>query len=130
MDHQQHEPTQRELAEKAQSLKEASQTSGTFKADDDRAPEIRALGCAEPSAIRERRDFTEPPPDRFLPARQVLERYSVSDMTLFRWLRSPQMKFPRPVYFGRLRFWRERDLTSWERSRPTIGQSKPKLETV
>jgi predicted DNA-binding transcriptional regulator AlpA len=55
--------------------------------------------------------------DRFLPARQVWSRYGVCDMTLHRWVRDERMNFPRPIYFGRLRFWKLADLESWERSR-------------
>jgi predicted DNA-binding transcriptional regulator AlpA len=56
-----------------------------------------------------------PAGDNFLPARAVWERYGVSDMTLWRWLRDPSMAFPQPTYFGRLRFWRIGDLERWER---------------
>ena len=51
----------------------------------------------------------------FLGATQVRRRYGdMSDMTLWRWLNNPEMGFPRPYYFGRLRFWRRSDLEAWE----------------
>jgi hypothetical protein len=57
-------------------------------------------------------------PQVFLTSTQVRVRYgSISDMALWRWLRDPQMNFPRPAYFGRLRFWRLNDLEEWERDR-------------
>lgn len=37
----------------------------------------------------------------------------VSDMTLWRWLGSPEMDFPRPIYIGRRRYWREADVIAW-----------------
>jgi predicted DNA-binding transcriptional regulator AlpA len=63
-----------------------------------------------------------PQEDAYLPARRVWERYGVCDMTLHRWLRDPRMEFPRPVYFGRLRFWRISELIAWEMAR--AGESK------
>lgn len=50
----------------------------------------------------------------FLPARHVRERYKVSDMTIWRWLRDEQMAFPQPLYLGRQRYWRIADIESWE----------------
>ncbi len=56
--------------------------------------------------------------DRFLPARAVWERYDVTSMSIWRWLRDPAMGFPRPVLFGRLRYWKLSELLAWEASRP------------
>lgn len=55
--------------------------------------------------------------DVFLPARKVWERYGVTDMTIYRWLRDERMAFPQPVYLGRFRYWKLTDLVSWERTR-------------
>jgi predicted DNA-binding transcriptional regulator AlpA len=57
----------------------------------------------------------------YLPARAVWERYSVSSMTLYRWLASAGMGFPPPIYLGRFRYWRLADLHAWEASRPSIS---------
>jgi predicted DNA-binding transcriptional regulator AlpA len=54
--------------------------------------------------------------EHYLPARQVWERYGVTDMTLHRWVRSQQMNFPKPVYIGRYRYWRLSELEAWERA--------------
>ena len=54
--------------------------------------------------------------DGWLPARRVWERYGVTDMTLWRWLRNERIGFPQPTYFGRFRYWRLRDLLAWERA--------------
>jgi predicted DNA-binding transcriptional regulator AlpA len=56
---------------------------------------------------------------QFLPARQVWERYGVTSMTLWRWLKSTDLKFPKPMHIGRLRYWRVSDLVEWERSTST-----------
>jgi hypothetical protein len=54
--------------------------------------------------------------DRFLSARQLRARYGdVTAMTIHRWLHDAELGFPRPKYFGRLRFWHERDLIALER---------------
>ncbi len=50
----------------------------------------------------------------FLPARAVWERYGVSQMSLWRWLRDPDLSFPKPVYLGRYRYWRIAELEAWE----------------
>jgi predicted DNA-binding transcriptional regulator AlpA len=52
--------------------------------------------------------------DQFLPARQVWERYGVTSMTLWRWLKDDDLKFPHPMRIGRLRYWRVSDLVQWE----------------
>jgi len=53
----------------------------------------------------------------FLPAPKVRERYSVSDMSLWRWLNDPDLAFPKPIYIRGRRFWRISDLEAWEISR-------------
>ena len=52
-----------------------------------------------------------------LPARRVLERYSVVDRTLDRWLANPKLDFPRPLIVNSRRYFRMRELEAWERSR-------------
>ncbi|TIM15501.1 MAG: DNA-binding protein [Mesorhizobium sp.] len=47
----------------------------------------------------------------------VAERYSVSLMTLWRWLKAGS-GFPRPVYIGRNRYWRLTELEAWDQSLP------------
>lgn len=59
--------------------------------------------------------------DVFLPARRVLERYSVSDMSVWRWMHDPAVGFPRPLYIGRRRFWLLSTLVEWERARAAAG---------
>jgi predicted DNA-binding transcriptional regulator AlpA len=55
--------------------------------------------------------------EQFLPARQVWERYGVTSMSLWRWLKDADLKFPQPMRIGRLRYWRLNDLVAWEKSR-------------
>ncbi len=37
----------------------------------------------------------------------------VSDMTVWRWLHNPALNFPRPVYIGSRRYWREAEIVNW-----------------
>ena len=54
----------------------------------------------------------------YLTSAKVMRRYGdITDMTLWRWLQDPKMRFPQPVYLGRLRYWKLRDLQKWERAR-------------
>lgn len=57
----------------------------------------------------------------FLPARHVLDRYRISQMTLWRWVADDSMGFPKPVYLGRYRYWRIADIEAWEASQETRG---------
>lgn len=41
----------------------------------------------------------------------------ISDMTLYRYLRRPELQFPQPVYIASRRFWREAEVIAWIRSR-------------
>jgi predicted DNA-binding transcriptional regulator AlpA len=51
------------------------------------------------------------------PARDVLTRYGISDMTLWRWLKDSKLGFPRPVVINRRRYFYEAELIAWERAR-------------
>ena len=51
----------------------------------------------------------------YLTAAQLMARYGVSHMWLVR--RMAKDGFPKPNYFGRLRFWRRAEIEQWERSK-------------
>ena len=53
----------------------------------------------------------------YRPAKQVCERYGVSDRTLDRWLADPEMEFPRPLVINNRRYFSDPELTAWERGR-------------
>jgi len=55
--------------------------------------------------------------DIYLSAPQVLQRYNISDMTLWRWLQDDELDFPKPMTIRRRRFFREAELVEWERLR-------------
>lgn len=37
----------------------------------------------------------------------------VSDMTLWRWLNDAELAFPKPIYIGRRRYWKEAEILTW-----------------
>ena len=61
---------------------------------------------------------------KYYPARRVWERYDISDMTLYRWINSERMKFPKPVYLRRLRHWNISDLKEWRLQRISDSQKR------
>jgi predicted DNA-binding transcriptional regulator AlpA len=53
----------------------------------------------------------------YLTGPQVCARYSISDMSLWRWLADKDIGFPRPAMRVReRRYWLESDLVAWERA--------------
>lgn len=57
-------------------------------------------------------------PHRRIPAVAVRSLCgAITDMTLHRWLNNPELNFPRPIYIGRRRYWRESEIIEWLESR-------------
>lgn len=54
---------------------------------------------------------------KYLPAAAVLQRYQISEMTLWRMLRDPELAFPQPILLKRRRLFDEEKLVAWERTR-------------
>ena len=50
---------------------------------------------------------------KLIPATKLLEWLAISDMTLWRWLNDPAMKFTEPIYINRRRYWREGQIVDW-----------------
>lgn len=50
----------------------------------------------------------------YLTAAAVKERYKISEMTLWRWLRDEELKFPKPMIINRRKFFNEADLVAWD----------------
>lgn len=69
-----------------------------------------------------RRSAPVPPGAIYISAPQVCDRYGgVSHMWLERKLKNDR-NFPRPKYFGRLRFWKIDELEAYERNAAAAGQ--------
>ena len=52
--------------------------------------------------------------DRYLPTREVLRRYGITETSLARWLADETLTFPRPTYFSRRRYWKLAEIIEWE----------------
>jgi predicted DNA-binding transcriptional regulator AlpA len=62
---------------------------------------------------------------RFLSGPQVCHRYAITDVSLWRWLRDPELNFPQPTLRIRdRRYWLEDDLIAWERSMVPHGDKR------
>ncbi len=58
-------------------------------------------------------------PNRRIPASEVRELCGdVSDMTIHRWLNRTDLNFPKPIYIGRRRYWKEADVLAWLEAQP------------
>ncbi|TGN58591.1 hypothetical protein E4L95_12330 [Paracoccus liaowanqingii] len=63
-------------------------------------------------------------PHRRIPALTVCDLCGgISDMTLWRWLNDTTLGFPRPIYIGRRRYWREADVLTWLESRQEVSHA-------
>lgn len=83
-------------------------------------PDLRASTVPPPKPPVPPMTRPRPPPAgrQYLPARLTWERYNVSCMTLNRWIASGSMGFPKPIYFGRFRYFDLAELEEWERRSP------------
>ena len=55
--------------------------------------------------------------DSFLTSRQVMERYKISEVTLYRWERNERLNFPKPTVIFRRKLYSEQAIVEWERKR-------------
>lgn len=51
---------------------------------------------------------------KYAPSKVVRERYGVSDMSLWRWVRDKKMGFPQPIIINRRKFWDFDDLDAFD----------------
>jgi predicted DNA-binding transcriptional regulator AlpA len=52
--------------------------------------------------------------EKRIPAATVRELCGgISDMSLWRWLDSPTMNFPKPIRVQRRRYWKEAEVIAW-----------------
>jgi hypothetical protein len=63
---------------------------------------------------------TQPQPvittGRKLPTRLVCDRYDVSDRTVARWERDPELNFPKALVINGRKYFSEDELTAWDRA--------------
>jgi predicted DNA-binding transcriptional regulator AlpA len=53
---------------------------------------------------------------QLLPTRMVCKRYGVSDRTISRWERDPDLRFPQPVTINKRKYYDASALTVFDRS--------------
>lgn len=63
---------------------------------------------------------------RYVSRRELRALFPVSDMTIWRWMRDPEVAFPRPTKLGRngRNFWWLPEILEWERRRTTGSSVK------
>lgn len=54
---------------------------------------------------------------KYMTASEVCQRYGkITTMTLHRWLKDPDTKFPRPIKIGKMRFFDIKELEAYDES--------------
>jgi predicted DNA-binding transcriptional regulator AlpA len=64
---------------------------------------------------------------RFVPDRQVRDRYSISEMTLWRWDHKPQVGFPKAVWINGRKYRDEAELDAFD---ATCAAERDKTEAA
>lgn len=60
-----------------------------------------------------------------LSSKQVRRRYGdCSDMALWRWLHDDELRFPKPLYIRRRRFWQSEELDAFDVARAAASSSE------
>jgi len=54
---------------------------------------------------------------RKLPTRHVCRRYGITDRTVSRWERDPELRFPQPQIVNGRKYYDEDELTEWDHLR-------------
>ena len=57
----------------------------------------------------------------YLTAPQVKQRYHISEMSLYRWIRDDRMAFPKPLTINRRRLFKREEIEAWERDRAKVA---------
>jgi excisionase family DNA binding protein len=57
----------------------------------------------------------------YLTTAEVAQRYSISKMTLWRWLRDEKIGFPKPMVVNRRKLFDEAGLRAWELKRTEVS---------
>lgn len=52
----------------------------------------------------------------FITGPDVLRRYSISHVTLWRWIKDATRGFPKPTTIGRFHYWHIAEIEAWEAS--------------
>ncbi len=61
---------------------------------------------------------------KYLTGPQVLDRYQITRVTLFRWQKNKELAFPQPLTVNRRKFFLEDELIAWETNRAAAGSAQ------
>lgn len=53
----------------------------------------------------------------FVTSNYIITRYRITAMTLWRWIKSDNVNFPKPIYINKRRYFRIDDVMKWEAER-------------
>ena len=54
-------------------------------------------------------------PSNLIPANSVRKDiFGISDMTLHRWMKNPDLNFPKPIVINKRNYWRPEDLAAFQ----------------
>ena len=53
--------------------------------------------------------------EAWLTGPEVAQRFSISSMSLWRWMHDAHLNFPRPVRIRARNYWRQSEIDEWER---------------
>ena len=59
-----------------------------------------------------------------LSAAQLIYRFGISPRTFERWLLNQELRFPRPIYILRRRYWELAEIENWERHMAAANAGK------
>jgi hypothetical protein len=62
--------------------------------------------------------------NRLIPDPQVLKRYGVTAMTLWRWDRDPSLGFPKPLYIRGRKYRDERELDAFDAAHREVDHAR------
>ncbi len=91
--------------------------------DPHRPPESPAVGTAKHQTTRKNIEAISfnTTSRKLVSAPQVRAAFSISEMTLWRWLNEPAMNFPKPIHINRRRYFRENEIADWVVSQEQIA---------
>jgi hypothetical protein len=88
-------------------------------------PPGQAPSRLTPIEARPSRPATGPPREGLkLSAGQVVYRFGISPRTFERWLLNRELRFPRPIYILRRRYWNLTEIQIWERHQAAASAGK------
>ena len=60
-------------------------------------------------------------PNRRIPLSRVQEIYPASETTIWRKQNDPNSGFPKPIYIGRIRYWKKSEVIAWLDAQPEVA---------